>query len=137
MLVLSYEYWQTRFAGDPKIVGQVFEMNDRPHTVVGVLPPMAQYPAELRRLHADIACPFRARGEQQHGGRRAPRVRRVAVFGRLKPGVTVERAAADVAMVANRFNRDFPTVYETGDGFKAHAVPLLLARSPATRVRCY
>ena len=38
VLVLSHTYWQPQFGGDPNIVGQVFEMNDRPHTVVGVLP---------------------------------------------------------------------------------------------------
>ncbi len=76
VLVLSYEYWQTRFAGDPKIIGQVFEMNDRPHTVVGVLPPMAQYPENCDVYMPSTACPFRARRRGADGGRRAPRVRR-------------------------------------------------------------
>ena len=39
VLILSHWYWQSRFGGDPHIVGHVFQMNDRPHTVVGVLPP--------------------------------------------------------------------------------------------------
>ena len=125
VLVLSYEYWQTRFGGDPKIIGQVFEMNDRPHTVVGVLPPMAQYPQNCDVYMPSIACPFRARGEQQMAEGRRRAFSALTVFGRLKPGVTVERAAADVAMVANRFNRDFPAVYEPSDGFRANAVPLL------------
>ena len=46
VLVLSYPYWQQRFGSDPDIVGTVFEMNDQPHTVVGVLPPIPQYPRE-------------------------------------------------------------------------------------------
>src|SRR5581483_1084015 len=35
VLILSHSYWKTKFGGDPSIVGQVFQMNDRPHTVVG------------------------------------------------------------------------------------------------------
>jgi hypothetical protein len=44
VLVLSYQYWQRSFGGDPKVVGQAFKMNDKMHTVVGVLPPIPQYP---------------------------------------------------------------------------------------------
>ncbi len=43
---MSHSYWQRSFGGDDDIVGQVFEMNNRPHTVVGVLPPIPQYPNE-------------------------------------------------------------------------------------------
>src|SRR6266851_4092384 len=39
VLLLSYEYWQRSFGGDPAIVGRHFRMNDKVHTVVGVLPP--------------------------------------------------------------------------------------------------
>src|SRR4051812_2504903 len=46
VLVLSYKYWQARHGGDPRVVGKVFQMNNRPHTVIGVLPPIPQYPGE-------------------------------------------------------------------------------------------
>src|SRR3954451_22731612 len=46
VLVLSYLYWQKSFAGDPSVIGRVFEMNDKPHTVVGVLPPLPAFPNE-------------------------------------------------------------------------------------------
>ena len=39
VLVLSHEFWQRSFGGDPRVVGQVFEMNNKPHTVIGVTPP--------------------------------------------------------------------------------------------------
>jgi hypothetical protein len=55
VLILSYPYWKSRYGGDPNIVGRVFQMNNRPHTVIGVLPPIPQYPVEKRRLHADVA----------------------------------------------------------------------------------
>ena len=64
VLLLSNAYWKTRFGRDPNIVGQVFEMNDRPHTVVGVLPPVPIYPQESDVYMPTSACPFRARGEE-------------------------------------------------------------------------
>ncbi len=62
VLVLSHGYWQRSFGGDREIVGQVFEMNDRPHTVVGVLPPIPQFPNEHDVYMPSVACPFRAAG---------------------------------------------------------------------------
>src|SRR5262249_22741890 len=46
VIVLSYQFWQEHRGGDPNIVGKVFEMNSKPHTVIGVLPPIPQYPNE-------------------------------------------------------------------------------------------
>jgi putative ABC transport system permease protein len=47
VLVLSHDFWRRSFGGDPNIVGQIFEMNNRPHTVVGVLPPLPAFPAGI------------------------------------------------------------------------------------------
>jgi putative ABC transport system permease protein len=46
VIVLSYQYWQDHRGGDPAIVGKVFEMNSKPHTVIGVLPSVPQYPSK-------------------------------------------------------------------------------------------
>jgi MacB-like periplasmic core domain/FtsX-like permease family len=124
VLVLSYQYWQSRFNGDPSIVGRRFEMNDRVHTVVGVLPPVPAYPAECEVYMPTSACPFRAQGEtRMASARRAFAALRV--FGRLAPGVSLERANADVGMVARRFARDHPDVYPASQGFGAGITGLL------------
>src|SRR5918995_1963480 len=92
VLVLGHAYWQTKFGADPNIIGQVFEMNDRPHTVVGVLPPVPHYPNEVDVYMPTSACPFRARAEQQvDENRRA--FAALQVFGLLKPGAPASRAA--------------------------------------------
>jgi putative ABC transport system permease protein len=118
VLILSYSYWQTKFGGDPRIVGQVFEMNDRPHTVVGVLPNVPLYPQENDVYMPVSACPFRAAAEQ-----RIAQNRRIfsglTVFGRVKGGISSDRARADVDVVCGRFTRDNPTVYRPGSGFGA------------------
>ena len=53
-------YWERSFGGDPSIVGRVFRMNDKPHTVVGVLPPVPQYPLDVDVYMPSSACPFRS-----------------------------------------------------------------------------
>src|SRR5438270_585401 len=60
VLVLSYPYWKTRYGGDRSIIGRHFRMNDKVHTVVGVLPPVPQYPRENDVYMPTVACPFRS-----------------------------------------------------------------------------
>ncbi len=123
VLVLSYPYWQQRFGGDPDILGAVFEMNDRPHTVVGVLPPIPQYPRENDVYMPTSACPFRARGEaRMHEDRTA--FRGMVAFGRLRDGIGTQQFGSDLATVAGRLERDFPEVYEPGSGYTAVTTPL-------------
>jgi putative ABC transport system permease protein len=120
VLILSYTYWQTKFGADPRIVGQVFEMNDRPHTVIGVLPNVPHYPQENDVYMPVLACPFRAAAEQ-----RIAQNRRIfsalVVFGRLHPGVSRERAAKNVEAICGRFTRENPQVYRPDSGFTASA----------------
>jgi putative ABC transport system permease protein len=58
--ILSYEFWQSKFAGDPHVVGRTFTMNDKVHTIVGVLPPLPKY-ADANDLYIPTgSCPFRS-----------------------------------------------------------------------------
>src|SRR5215210_2402047 len=91
VLVLSYTYWQTKFGGDPNIVGQVFEMNDRPHRVIGVLPNVPHYPQENDVYMPVLACPFRAAAENNIARNRRA-FAGLSVFGRLRPGVSPAQA---------------------------------------------
>ncbi|HJR60431.1 MAG TPA: ABC transporter permease [Vicinamibacterales bacterium] len=124
VLVLSHEYWTQRFGADPSVVGRVVQMNDRPHTVVGVLPRIPQYPRENDVYMPTSACPFRAAGERQAGhDRRA--FAALQVFGRLRPGVTVEGADHEAAMLARRFADADPEAYKPSvTGFHAGVVAL-------------
>ncbi|MDP1572143.1 MAG: ABC transporter permease [Vicinamibacterales bacterium] len=124
VLVLGHAYWQTRFGGDPSIVGQVFEMNNRPHTVVGVLPAVPHYPNEVDVYMPTSACPFRSAAERQiETNRRAFAALRV--FGLLKPGAAPESAAVEVATVGDRFRQDHPSVYRPDSGFQARTAGVL------------
>ena len=85
VLILSYNFWQKSFGGDPNVVGQVFQMNDKPHTVVGVLPPLPAFPTDDQIFMPAAACPFRGRENvlTNRDGRIISHV-----FARLKDGVT-------------------------------------------------
>jgi putative ABC transport system permease protein len=120
VLLLSYEYWKNNFGSDPGIVGKTFEMNDKVHTVVGVLPPVPQYPNENDVYMATSACPFRS--NKMHLEERDMRM--MEVFGRLKPGVTVAQANADVSTIAAGLKAAYPKSYPENVGFTSSAVPL-------------
>jgi putative ABC transport system permease protein len=120
VLLLSYEYWKNNFGSDPGIVGKTFEMNDKVHTVVGVLPPVPQYPDENDVYMSTSACPFRS--SKMHLEDRDMRM--MKIFGRLKPGVTVSQANADVSTIAAGLKVVYPKSYPENAGFTSTATPL-------------
>lgn len=120
VLVLSYEYWKNNFGSDPEIVGKTFEMNDKVHTVVGVLPPVPQYPNENDVYMPTSACPFRS-GKMHLENRD---MRMMEVFGRMKPGVTSAQASADASAIAAGLQVAYPKSYPENVGFTSSAAPL-------------
>jgi predicted permease len=113
VLILSYPYWQRSFGGDANVVGQTFRMNDRPHTVVGVLPPIPQFPAEMDVYMPTTACPFRSNPRAIENRQ----FRLMSAFARTKSGVTPEQAAADLNVVSNRLQKAYPDAYPAANGF--------------------
>jgi len=107
VLLLSYEYWLRSFGGDPTVVGKVFRMNDKPHTVVGILPPFPQYPKENDVYMPASACPFR-NGPHMLANRQ---MRMLRMFGRMKPGVKPIAAEADLSTVAAVMQKEYPNDY--------------------------
>jgi predicted permease len=107
VLMLSYEYWIRSFGGDPTVVNKRFTMNDKIHTVIGILPPVPQYPDENDVYMPTTACPFRSR-PAFIANRQA---RMMQVFGRMKPGIIVSQAQADLNSVAANLQRAYPNDY--------------------------
>jgi predicted permease len=120
VLVLSYKYWERSHGGDRTIVGKRFRMNDRPHTVIGVLPPVPQYPNENDVYMPTSACPTRS-SERFRINRNA---RMMSVFGRLKPGASLAQAQAEVTTCAAHMQQQYPDSYPANRGFRALATDL-------------
>jgi putative ABC transport system permease protein len=116
VLVLSHEYWQQKFGGDPRVVGRVLQMNNRPHTIVGVLPSFPQYPRANDVYMPTSACPFRSNAERNlpQGGHRS--FSGLTVFGRLAPGADERSATSEVGVVAASFGQDYPQDYRRMQG---------------------
>ena len=115
VLVLSHKYWLRSHGGDPNIVGQVFTMNDKPHTVIGVLPPIPQYPVESDVYMPTVACPFRG-SERAQANRN---FRLMSAFGRLKPEATAEQARTDMSVIASNLQKQYPDSYPESRGYDA------------------
>ena len=105
VVLLGYGFWMEKLGGDPSVVGTTFTMNDKVHTVVGVLPPLPPYPDANDIWMPAGACPFRAQILDNRRGRL------VQQFGLLAPGASVEQAASDVATVSARLRAQYPEAY--------------------------
>jgi len=117
--VLSYNYWKKRFDGDPGVVGRKLLINRRPLTVVGV-GPRGFIGAGLMNFVPDLWVPVMMR--ETLAGRDGPRyaqrdVQWMTLYGRLKPGVTLQQAEAEMNAIAGRIAREY---YRSGKPFRVH-----------------
>jgi len=99
--ILSRGLWESRFAGDPGVVGRTITLQGETYTVVGVMPSDFQFP--LMGI-ANIWSPL-ALDEKQSADRNTSWFK---AFGRLKPGVTQKQAGAEVATFSSRLEKQFP-----------------------------
>lgn len=110
VVVLSHRLFQSRFGGDPGVLGRVVSFDGTPHEVIGVMPPAFHFPNRDVGAWTPLALreeDFADRGNSYLHG-----------VARLGNGVTMERAHADLAAVAERLAREHPeTNEETGISF--------------------
>ena len=93
VVLLSYGLWQSRFGGDPGILGKTLQLNGRTFTVIGVMPQWFRYGREFNnemQLYTPIALPPRQFADENWTNDF------LDVFARLRPGVTVEQARDDM-----------------------------------------
>jgi predicted permease len=102
-VMLAHGLWQRRFNANPAIVGTSLTINDQPHLVVGVLPASFDFASVFAPgSHFDLYFPFPLSQETNRWGNT------MAMIGRLKPGVSVEAAHAEVRTLAAQITREHP-----------------------------
>ncbi|MGH7445345.1 MAG: ABC transporter permease, partial [Longimicrobiales bacterium] len=102
VVVLSHGVWARRFGGDPQIIDQTISLNGSPHTIVGVMPPAFDLPHDV-----DLWIPLAPVGGLE-SLMQARGALWLQVFGRLRDGVTVERAQMDMSALAGSLAEQYP-----------------------------
>lgn len=113
VVVLSFGFWQRQFAADPSVVGRKIVLSEHAYTVLGVLPKAVQYPSD-----ADLFLPL-APTQNELADRAG---RNYHAMARLRDGVTVQQAQAEMRMIGERMATMYPAV---NLGMSVHVKPLL------------
>jgi putative ABC transport system permease protein len=103
-VVLSHGLWQRVFGGDAEIVGRTITLNDRPVTIIGVMPAAFSFPSAAVEFWVPLVV---TPGDYQDRGNNY-----LYGIGRLKPGATIQSARTEMALVAARSQRDQPSPAE-------------------------
>ncbi|HEX5706696.1 MAG TPA: ABC transporter permease [Pyrinomonadaceae bacterium] len=119
VVLLSYATWQSRFGGDPSVVGKTMTLNSEPATIIGVMP--ADFHWFIKKS-SNTGKPPEVWGPI--GFTEQSRVRRgrfLTVVARIRPGITREQAQAEMDALAARYEQDYP---DFNKGWGVELVPL-------------
>lgn len=127
VVVISARLWNRRFNGDPTIVGNKISLNGRPQTVVGIMPEHFDFPLPLFNVQgsrfagrADIWKPIAFTKDELQ----ARYSRSYGMIARLRPGISLAQAQAEVDAVTKNFTQTYPKNYPQGTAFGAKLYPL-------------
>src|ERR1700691_4939578 len=121
VVVLSNSLFERRFGGKAKIVGQTVVLNGANYTVIGVLPRqfhLRSLRGGMEEFKPEVWVPADVDPKRNEANLMQ---RRLYVFARLKPGVPVERARADMALIARRLEEKYPQLDRT---WRSNVFPL-------------
>lgn len=111
--ILSHGLWRRRFGGDPNIVGQEIQVSDVSRTVIGVMPASFKFPYKDAEIWVPMALNENQKQSRGSFGYYA--------IGRLKPGVSIQQAQAEMGTIASNLASRYPDMLE---GFGVNIVPL-------------
>jgi putative ABC transport system permease protein len=103
VIVLTYPLWQRTFGADPKILGQPISISGRSYTVVGVMRPGWKFPIEDEHIDYVMPLQYLVPAALTNRGSHF-----LSVVGRLKPGVQIRQAEAELSAIAGRLSKQYP-----------------------------
>ena len=124
--LLSHGMWLRHFGADPKMIGQSVTLNGVPYEVVGIMPRAFSLPREVLPTldgaeQADILLPL----PMPHDAAQNRDHEDYNIMGKLKPGVSVAQAQAEMDTITARLRHDYPQTYPPNGGLTFGIVPLL------------
>jgi putative ABC transport system permease protein len=114
-VILSDELWRSKFGGDAHVLGRLIKINGNWCTVIGVMPPSFRAGSFIAKLWVPLVLPHAKLGATGRDDRS------FRVFARLKPGINVRQASAEMATIAQRLGQAHP---ETNRGWGAGVMSL-------------
>ena len=122
-VVISDSLWHKEFGGDPSAVGRSVRLDNDLYTIVGVLPPQFHHPS-IPGLHpVDMWLTAGYRAEPFPAPRRSLRFL-PGIIARLKPGITLQQAQAQLEVLSDSLRRDYGSDYPTTAGWALSIAPL-------------
>jgi predicted permease len=124
--VLSYGMWVRHYGADPRMIGQSVTLNGIPYEVVGIMPQSFSLPREVLPTldgaeQADILVPLPLPADAAQNRDHED----YNIMGKLKPGVSVAQAQAEMDTITARLRHDYPQTYPPNGGLTFGIVPLL------------
>jgi len=113
--VIGYDLWKTEFSSSPDTIGKTVYLNGIAFTIVGVSPEpfIGPHPLVVSNLYIPLAMCVRLTGDGQPNPLEKRGNRAAFVFGRLKPGVTVQQAAAEGKVISQQLALAYPETNRT------------------------
>jgi putative ABC transport system permease protein len=124
VVAISEGLWRKQFGADPNVIGRAVKLDERPYTVVGVMPARLQFPPTEDAFAdaVELWTPLALTDDEKQARRRDSNFQ---LIGRLKPGVSLEQAQANMAAVAARIQQQYPDLYTGNVQIAATAVGLM------------
>jgi putative ABC transport system permease protein len=104
LVVISHDFWQSNFGGDPNVIGQPLRLYGKPHTIVGVTPPEFQYPSREFKIWNTFGASMAETPEQMENRQ----LRFFRAVAHLKPGVSLTQMQAECETIAARLQQQYP-----------------------------
>ena len=120
LVVLSFEFWQSKFNSQEDIINQSVEFNNRSHKIIGVLPHFPQFPDVNDVYMAIPSCPWRS-SENALANRG---MRMMSAYAKIKPGLSLATVNTEVANLAKRLSNTYPEAYSASTDASASALSL-------------
>ena len=112
VLILSHQYWESHFSSDSKLIGKALALDGKPYRVIGVAPADFEFPAANTAMWVPLTFTAAERADHED--------RKLSTIARLRPGVTLRQAQAQMDVIARQLAAQYP---KTNAGWSAPVAP--------------